>query len=466
MFNFKFFSKKTLVDSVSNLSISKGANPNYIAKVVALKNVRPHTNANKLQLVSVDGYTVITGLNAKEGDLYVFFPIESVINHDYLSYTNSFDESSLNENQQVTGFFKKHGRIRAVRLRGIMSEGYVVPISSIIDFAKNKLKVKLKESDLYSGLEFDTIGKEKFVWKFEVPVKVQAVAVGKEKKLLKKYKSKLVDNQFSFHADTKHLKREISQLDPKDLIAIHNKIHGSSFIVSNVLVKRKLPIVDKVAKFFGAKVQETEYGPLWASRKVIKNRNFNSFNNDGYYGSDIWKIVADQVHPLLKRGMTIYGEIYGYTPTGKEIQKGYDYGCKPNQLDYVIYRINYTNIFGEVFEFTWPQIKSFCDNVGLKTPELYYYGVAEDLFPEIKGGEHWHQNFLDRMCETYLEKDCHLCKPTVPAEGVVLTFQHGQRWHALKLKSNRFVERETKQLDSGETGVEDEEMLDNNENVT
>ncbi|WP_434127600.1 hypothetical protein, partial [Enterococcus faecium] len=80
-----------------------------------------------------------------------------------LSYTNSFDESSLNKDQQITGFFKKHGRIRAVRLRGIMSEGYVVPISSIIDFAKNKLGVKLKESDLCSGVEFDTIGKEKFV---------------------------------------------------------------------------------------------------------------------------------------------------------------------------------------------------------------------------------------------------------------------------------------------------------------
>lgn len=442
----------------SIVSLSKDHNPNYIAKVVALKNVRVHPNADKLQLVSVDGYTVITGLDAKEGDLYVFFTIESVINHSYLSYTNSFNESSLNENQQVTGFFRGHGRIRAVRLRGTVSEGYIVPVSSVIDFAKNKLKIKLKESDLYEGLEFDTIGKEKFVWKFEVPVVEQVMpGSGKQKKLLKKYKSKLVEHQFAFHADTKHLKREISQLDPKDLIAVHNKIHGSSFIVSNVLVKRQLTFVEKVAKFFGAKIQETEHGPLWASRKVIKNKNFNTFSSDGFYGSgsDIWKIVADQVYPLLKRGMTVYGEIYGYTPTGKEIQKGYDYGCQPNQLDFVVYRINYTNTFGEVFEFTWPQIKSFCEGVGLKTPELYYYGVAEELFPEIKGYEHWHQNFLDKMCETYLEKDCHLCKNKVPAEGVVLTFQHGKHWHALKLKSNRFIEAETKMLDKGETGVYD-----------
>mgnify|MGYP006935485271 CR=1 FL=1 len=441
------------------LETSKGANPNYLAKVVVLKNLRQHPNANRLQLATVDGYTIITGLNAKEGDLQVFFPIECVINHRYLSYSNSFDTPELNADKTTKSFFGSKGRVRAIRLRTVMSEGYIVPIDNIIAFAKDVLKVKLKVEDLKEGVEFDTIGGEKFVWKYEVPIKLSGGIPGnKQQKLLRKYESKLVERQFSFHDDTRHLKREMYKVTPDSLISISNKIHGANFCVSNVLVKRKLSIVEKVAKFLGAKVQETEYGLIYASRKAVKNGNLNESPNAGYYGVDLWKIVADQVYPFLKRGITAYGEVYGYTPTGGMIQKNYDYGCKEGQLDFVVFRLTYTNICGDVFEFTWPQVLAYCKVNGLKTPETYYYGKARDLFPNLDINEHWKEEFISKMCETYLEKDCHLCKSSVvPAEGVILVLEDTLQRNAFKLKSNRFIERETKMLDKGEVGVEDQD---------
>ena len=87
------------------LSVSKEANTNYLAKLVGLKNVQKHSNADKLQTVVIDFQTVITGMDAKDGDLYVYFPIECKINKDFLSITNSFRDKSLNTDQEKVGSY-------------------------------------------------------------------------------------------------------------------------------------------------------------------------------------------------------------------------------------------------------------------------------------------------------------------------------------------------------------------------
>ena len=57
------------------LKTSKESNPNYLCKVVQLKNVRKHPNAHSLQTVEVDFQTVITGMDAKDGDIYIYLYI-------------------------------------------------------------------------------------------------------------------------------------------------------------------------------------------------------------------------------------------------------------------------------------------------------------------------------------------------------------------------------------------------------
>lgn len=98
--------------------ISEKANVNYLAKVVQLKNLRKHPNADRLQVTTIDGNNVITGLDAQEGNLYVYFPLECSINRDYISFTNSFRDSQLNQNKEAKGFFEEKGRVRAINLRG------------------------------------------------------------------------------------------------------------------------------------------------------------------------------------------------------------------------------------------------------------------------------------------------------------------------------------------------------------
>ena len=47
---------------------------NHQAVVVALKNVRPHSNADRLKLATVCGCQIIVGIDSEEGDVGIFFP--------------------------------------------------------------------------------------------------------------------------------------------------------------------------------------------------------------------------------------------------------------------------------------------------------------------------------------------------------------------------------------------------------
>ena len=132
------------------LKISEKANKNYLAKVVKLSGVRKHTNADKLQCVTIDGCNVVTGMDAKDGALYIYFPVESALNKEYLSWSNSFENKEMNADQEKKGFFNRHGRVRAIRLRQERSEGYIVPVEDLSAWLSEKTgsKVSIGESDV------------------------------------------------------------------------------------------------------------------------------------------------------------------------------------------------------------------------------------------------------------------------------------------------------------------------------
>ena len=56
----------------------------YKAKVVKL-SVKPHPNADRLQLGYVNGIQVIVGLDAKDGDIGAFFPCDRLDSAAYVT---------------------------------------------------------------------------------------------------------------------------------------------------------------------------------------------------------------------------------------------------------------------------------------------------------------------------------------------------------------------------------------------
>ena len=437
-------------------------NANYLASIVKLSNLRKHTAADRLQCIALYGNNVITGLDAKDGDLYCYFPLECAISEEYLKYTNSFREPEKNADPKQKGFFEQHGRVRALRLRGERSEGYIVPVSTLENFARDVLKQKLTITEKNVGTDFDVLFEHTLCKKY-IPKGTKTPGMGgkKTKGNVKKYKSKLVENQFRFHEDTAHLKRQVSLIQPDDFIAITEKLHGCNFIVGNLLVKKKLGWKEQIAKWCGVPVVETEYGMLYSSRAVIKNHVMDDGKlNVNFYDSDVWKIVADKIIASLRPGISVIGEIVGYTPSGAMIQKGYDYGCSPGNLDFWIFKVTYTSPAGDVYVFNHRETVAFCNKFGFKMPQTHFYGKAKDRFPELDVNEHWHENFLQKMIDTYLEQKCKLCQNDVWAEGVILRKDTPHEWDAFKLKSFNFLQYETEQLDAGVVDMESAETSD------
>lgn len=141
------------------------------------------------------------------------------------------------------------------------------------------------------------------------------------------------------------------------------------------------------------------------------------------------------------------------------IQKQYDYGCdagypmdprtKP-QHKFLVYRMTYTKPDGNTIEFTWQQIKNYCIKYSLEHVKELFYGT-NFVFGRTYDADQW----LAHLQEKYLEKDCIHCINKVPAEGIVVRRDGQPTFSAYKLKSKRFLEKETKQLDSGEVNIED-----------
>jgi len=435
---------------------SEKHNPNYLASIVKIESFRPHSNADKLKVTSLFGNNVITGINAENG-IYCYFPLECAISNEFLSYTNSFRDKDLNRIKEQKGLFEENSRVKAVKLRGEKSEGYIVPVSQLESFAEDVLNQKIEITEKYVGSDFDLFFEHSICKKYIPKGMRNSGEAGKKKTRgnVKKYASRLVENQFNFHQDTSHLKREMHRVSPDDYISVTEKLHGCNFIVSNVLVKRKLSLVDRVSKFFRANVAETEYGMLYSSRAVIKNSVMDDGKeNNNFYDTDVWKIVADKIFPSLAKGISVVGEIVGYTPSGQYIQKGYDYNCSSGNLDFWIFKVTHTSACGKVYVFNHRETVDFCQKFNFKMPQTHYYGKAKDYFPEISVENHWHDNFLQKMIDVHLEKKCTICTNDVWAEGVILRKDSPFEWDAFKLKSFNFLEGESKQLDSGEVDIE------------
>ena len=450
------------------LTISKNANINYLARIVQVDTFHPHPNADKLKLCTVEGYIISTGIDSVEG-IYVYFPVECVINPKFLKYHNLYRKKELNQNPEQSGFFEESGRVKCIKLRGIASEGFIMPINSLISYINDNVSF-----DYPIGTEFDTINDELFVWKYVIKTNISNSKLGvkQPKKVLN-----IVENQFRFHVDTVQLQKAITNINLEDIIQISWKEHGTSGIFCNLLTKTDLSfykkVLNKISKtlFKYPIFPEEHYYKFCSSRKVIKDRKLNPNLTKGYYDCDIWNIAFNVIEEYLQKGLTVYAEIVGYMPNGQMIQKDYDYKCvyNPKSFDYqkmtpkqmyharlfdiVVYRITYTNVDGKVFEFSTQQVKEFCKKYSLHSVKELYYGRAENLFPNLNINEHWHEEFLTNLRNMYLEQRSVLCNNNVPEEGIVLR-REVNGIDVYKLKSINFLEKESKMLDRGEIDIE------------
>ena len=516
---------------------SENANINYLAIVSKITNVTPIENSDNLSTTIVNGYSIIVQNTTKVGDIVVFFPQECCICEHFLSINNQYGisdyglnanaeevqsllEASLNETDEIkaneltqkakscVGFFNKYGRVTMLKLRGTYSCGFIMPISSM-----EKAFPELVGTDWEAlvGTEFNVVGDTLFTWKYIPRVKKRENnqhpnGSRRHRRLQRKMTrfDRIIPEMFERHYETEHIEKSICDIKPDDIITVTVKLHGTSGIFCNILCNRKLSFWEKVKRFFGKKVIETEYGNVYSSRNVIKNQYINENVGDGFYGKDQWGPVNAMLMPYLTEGMTVYGEIVGYIEgTERPIQAKHDYGCAVGEWKFLPYRITTTNENGKKYEWNVSEVDEWARKLVKDHPELsrniiffemLYHGKFKDLYPELdvesetwyndvlakmKAEKTWHMEEKEPLCHrlddaikkktielaSYKENTAgykkvkkeldELIKDEAPREGVVIRIDNDIAPRAWKLKTIKHWELTKKAHDKGEVDMEE-----------
>lgn len=416
---------------------------NYSATVVRISNLRPHSNADRLVCTNIFGNNVIVGKDTKIGDLGLYFPLEAQLGVEYAKANDLIRRKDEN-GKPAGGMFDENRRVRAQTFRGEKSMGFFIPIDSLNNLYSKPIDVftEGQEIDEYMG----------FVISQKYIPKTNNSHQNKPKEGRKPRESRIIENQFRFHFDTAQLGKNIHKIEPTDPISITWKLHGTSAIVGNCLVKHRLSWKERVFKLLKLPYTQSKYDYVYASRRVVKNEFIEAKQH--FYSEDLWsRVGAENFKDKLHTGEQVYYEIVGYTSDGAYIQKDFDYGCKPGECKVFVYRITQTSVDGSVVELQWNQVKARCLELGVPHVPEIYYGKAADLY-NLPTENNWNETLLENLKRDYVyDQDSQFCSNMVPEEGICVR-KEGLSIEVFKLKSFRFLEAETKALDANIVDIE------------
>jgi len=412
--------------------------PNYCATIVKIEHLDIIPNMDNCLHTNFYGVKVLVGKNTKIGDVGVFFTPETEISSKLLHENNLYDNKSLNKDQNVKGYIRENGRVRAIKLRGNDSHGLFLPIAALAYLKTN--------FDL--GQTFNYVG-DNLVCKKHIPVRHTNNASAKlKKKGARKPFSRVIPETFPEHIKTVHFLRCLPFFNSEDQIVVTEKLHGTSARFAHTVVKRQLSFLERTLKsisFGYLKFKQQEFALLCGSRTVVKNDR-----TTGYYSNNVWLEVFDEIKHLIPKNFIIYGEIIGWDGD-KKIQKAYSYRLPTRTKKFLVYRMTTINEDGFELDLPWDYIKTFCVEHGLNHVPEIFVGKMKDFDHSI----YENKDFVKDLGLT----QCYPLDDEAPcSEGVVIR-KEGFRPLFTKFKSPNFVEMETKNTDDGVISVEDVESV-------
>ena len=307
--------------------------------LTTIKEIKPHGNAEKLEVAVVYGFQVIVKKDQYiEGDPVFYIPIDSIIPQKLEDHLFPPDSKIKLDKR----------RVRQIRIRGLASQGMIVDADDIIDVYGENLDISEIEKDYAEILD---------VTKYEPKVTVDNPGAPGSKK-----KRKPRENP-SFHQynGLDNIKWYPEKFKPEEIVVIQEKIHGTNAraalmpFVANTLWK-------KIKKLFG---YAPEYEFCYGSNTVQLQ---NKPGHTGFYGEDVYGKVFKEldIESKLLPGQSIYGEIYG-----EGIQSGYSYGVK-GKHKFIVFDIKETMPDGTQRWLRPDEVALLCDSKGLQmVPEVY-----------------------------------------------------------------------------------------------
>ncbi|MDY0829078.1 RNA ligase family protein [Microbacterium sp. BG28] len=429
---------------------------NYAAQVVRVPAPFSLPNADRLVGLGIFGYTVITQKDGtlREGDLAVFFPAECQISDALAWAANLYRHAERNIDPSQTGYLEDNRRVRALKLRGTVSNGLILPVSVVAD------AFGVPESDFVEGTAFDAINGDEVSRKYRV--KEPAAQVSREAANVKKAFKRVTDKQFPVHIETDQYLRNEHLISDEDILIVTQKLHGTSFRAGRVPVRRKLTWLERLAKRLGVKVAEAELDVVFGSRQVIKD--IHNPHQAHYYGVDLWSAFGQTIEDRIPSNVIVYGELVGWTRDGAAIQSGHTYGVPHGAAELYLYRVAIVTDGGDLYDLSWDQVRTFANEHGFNHVAELWRGAKRDFVLENFVENDFAADFYMaarsgffpfRDIPVSLSED-----GTGADEGIAIRVDRGGRVPLLfKHKNPSHFLFETAQLDAGEVDLESAESV-------
>lgn len=407
----------------------------YCGYITTIKELRKHSNADRLQCCTIFGNNIIVDLSYSDGQKVVFFPTDGQLSEEFVSDNNLVrkkDESGNN----IGGYLDPDKRnITALKLRGEKSEGIVLPVEVLDKY--------IDTSKLNDGEQITILNGHEICRKY-IPVSNKKKSTSNETKIKnkKETKERITYPFFSEHADTSQLVYNQGAFKTGDTCYLTLKMHGTSARTANTLeiTKKKRHLILK--KVFKIKDKEVKQFKCVSGTRRTTLNNFDG----GYYGSNGFRQkYHDMFKEKLPKGMEVFYEIVGYTEGNstimgkcsnklvkdKEFAKQYgaetvfSYGCEVGENDCYVYRMTMTNDDGYTVELPWEQVEIECEKMGVKPVmlfEKFIFTTWEDLLERVEK----YYDGADPIGKTHVR------------EGVVIRIDNREKFTAYKHKNFSF----------------------------
>lgn len=401
-------------------------NAEYAAQVIEVKSVIKYEGLDNLRGVPLNGMTALVPATTELGTLMLAIPAGAQLSEKFARAHNLMKDQG--------GYLESNRRVRAVRFRGVPS---------------NILTVAAPEG-VAVGTLLDTLDGELICWKYEPPVKQSTRSSQQQAKVWKRVDTKFLPE----HPDTENWYRNEPNVPHEAIFTVSQKLHGTSLRIAHTIVKRKLTWFERIAQRFGANVADTEYDFVCGSRRVLKDPN--NPNQDHYYESDIWTREGLKYRDAVPRGFVVYGELIGWAGANSPIQANYTYALPEGTSAFYVYRVATVTPDGILSELTWPAVRRFCADHGLKhVPELKTFAGTKNDVNQIADGvrDSLGLKFSDSfdVVNWYVWRDTPvpLSANSPCDEGLVIRVDTDRSSlpEFYKAKSQQFLEHESKLLD-------------------
>ena len=341
----------------------------FYCKVTKIKDIKPHENADRLEIIKIDGWQCISSKGRyKVGDEVVYIPIDSLVPFELsekLCITNYLTNKIKDSQGNILA-----SRVKTIKLRGILSQGLIID----------------KDPEWKLGQDVREILK---IEKYEPP----ETASGKVQLKGRSFIQFPEFEGFQQYTNIENFKNFPDVFEDGEEVVILEKLHGTNFRSGKInpfnIDWKYIPLLLKLrlllTKFFGAK--NPGFFTVGTHRTNLKKQKMKDKFLNVY-----WRIAEKyKLRDKLKMSEEIFGEIYGYG-----IQKYFPYDSPYTQsvrfFDAMIHN-QYLN---------WFHFQNFCERENLPmVPVLYVGPFSLEKVIELASGK---STIADHMREGVIIK--------------------------------------------------------------